>query len=173
MKKAQLSKIYRALTALKDSPEESNIKLRYGIKKNLSIIEPEIKVLRELEEENKKILKDLLDEQETFIKEKGKTDAQGNKYIPFTAENLSKEDKALAEEFSKKLEELNEKYKEQLEEYNKKNEEYTKMLQETEVGTDITFHKMAPNPELWPAWTTKAPYGEQVDILIEAGVISE
>ena len=169
MKKSELTRLFHSLTALKDAPEESNIKFRYGIKKNLSSLEPEIKVLREIEEEDKKILKDMVEERDNFIKEKGKSDAQGGKFIPLNEPNLSEEDKKLIEEFKNLSKELEEKYKEQIEQFNKKNEEYVKMLQETEVDNEIKLFKI--NLENCPAWVTKAPYSAAIDILIDEGIV--
>ena len=169
MKKSELTRLFHALNALKDAPEESNIKFRYGIKKNLSSLDPEIKVLREIEEEDKKILKDMFEERDNFIKEKGKTDAQGGKFIPLTEANLSDEDRKLVEDFKKLSEELEEKYKEQIEAFNKKNEEYVKMLQETEVDNEIKLFKI--NLDTCPDWITSVQYSFAADILIDAGII--
>ena len=169
MKKSELTQLFHALNTLKNAPEESNIKFRYCLKKNLSSLDPEIKVLREIEEEDKKILKDMFDERDNFIKEKGKTDAQGNKFIPINEANPSEEDKKLVEDFKKLGEELEEKYKEQIETFNKKNEEYVKMLQETEVGNEIKLFKI--NLENCPDWASAPQYVFATDILIDAGVI--
>ena len=169
MKKSELTQIYHALNVLKNAQEESNPKFRYGIKKNLSSIETEINVLKEIEDEDKKILKEMFDERDNFIREKGNTDEMGNKVIPLSAKDLSIKDEELVEEFKKFMEGLEEKYKTQTEEYNKKLEEYTKMLQETEVDGELKFHKI--NLDTCPDWTCSPDYSWATDILIDAGII--
>jgi len=167
MKKFKFVEIFLRLNIIKSNADQKgcSIKFRYALNKNLAIINPEIKLLQEIEEENNKLIKEYTEERNSFILEKGKLDAaSGQKFIPMETPNLSEEDKALLEEWKVKHTELEEKYKEQLDKFKQANEEYQAMLKETDSDSDVKFYKITL--EHCPDWL-----GNDLDYLMEEGFI--
>jgi len=162
MKKRNIISVFHALNALKNSSEESNAKFRYGINKNLQALRPEIKLLQKLEQKQNEKLKDFNAERDAYIKEHGKLNELGQSFLPL-------KEQAEIEKFNTFLDELKEKYKADVEAFEKEAIDYAKMLEETDVETEIKFHKI--NIENCPDWTTGTKYASALDLLIDEGII--
>lgn len=164
MKKSKIVAVFNSITVLKNAKEESNVKFRYALNKNLSIIEPEIKILQEIEKEQAEILKAFNDERDEYIKKNGKLNEFGQSYLPL-------KDQASIEAFNTFLSDLKERNKEALEKFEKEDADYRKMLEETDAETEVKFYKMSM--DVCPDWTTKPQYAGSVDVLIDEGIIDE
>ena len=171
MKKIKVVEIFHALNALQSAKKSSNAKFRYGLKKDLSIIEPEIKVLQEIEKENAEPLKPMQEKRDAFIKEKGKKDGKGGFYIPMFEAKPTKEDLEIVAAYEEKVKELEEEFKDILEAAEEKEKEYFEMLKETDITTELNFHKISI--ENCPDWITEPEFARFTDLLIEVGIISE
>ena len=110
---------------------DGNIKFRYGIMRNRDAISKEINILKQIEEENRKIIKDFDEERNVLILKYGKELKNGTVQIAVNDENFPK--------YEKELKPLEEKYKEELKKYDESMKEYVDKILDEDIDTIPAF----------------------------------
>jgi len=121
MKKQNVIELFNAIKTQKD---KGNIKFRYTLLKNESLIQSEINALTEIEKSINKIVEPINKERERLIKEIGTLDKTTNSY------SIKQEDTEKITKFVKEFSEVQEKNKDLTIKFNKEYAEYRVMLQE-------------------------------------------
>lgn len=154
MTKRELVKLNLILNQVKDL---DGTKFKYTILRNIDLLKPQIKALKSIEDDYKKILSKFEEGRNNLILRLGTKQSDGSISVSPESEEF--------EEFKKEYEKLVEENKESIDTYNAQILEFEKLLNE-EPAEEVTFRKISI--DLCPE---KGLSSENLDNLLSCGII--
>ena len=154
MTKRELVKLNLILNQVKDL---DGTKFKYTILRNIDLLKPQIKALKSIEDDYKKILSKFEEGRNNLILRLGTKQSDGSISVSPESEEF--------EEFKEEYEKLVEENKESIDTYNAQILEFEKLLNE-EPAEEVTFRKISI--DLCPE---KGLSSENLDNLLSCGII--